>query len=194
MNIKIKHFSAVLFSLIFFYSCQEKNINDTRIMSQRRFIDVINNAESKISESKNEIVRDENLDAQIEAVSKFAKDSLKGEFENWDAVIESINNEPHGLTGVSIDIYMNKNINDTSQYPVYSSVVFSSYINKEDKEIINTLKNMSVGEKIKISGRFDFKDNLLEMSSYGSGLSGNVFENPKIYVVITECISHNKSE
>ena len=165
-------------------------IEDNRNPDLLNFIKFLGVQNNNVVSSKNDILLDDNINLGVENLTKYTIDTLHKKFIKWDAEIIDIKNKPYGLDLVTIEFMILNNINDTDNtYPEFSSIILSTSISIIDKKVIDKIKQHKVKDKVKISGSFNYKNNVIDLDKYVTTSSiKNLFENPKIEIQLEDIL------
>lgn len=160
---------------------------DPRPADQVGFIAKTILLDTLISNSKNEIIREERTAEAISKMTDFVKDSLNYKFTDWPAEVLEIENNPSGFSVVNVTYMIRKNILDPAgDHPEYSSIIFDQWISKKDQIMIDKVKKFKPRQRILISGLFSLKRNKVDVTDNLTLSNSSIFENPKFSVNLSD--------
>jgi hypothetical protein len=178
--------------LVLSLSCKNQTSTDTRPADQRSFLGVVKGLKDQAASVPfNDPNRPIILDDGVKLLKRYITDSLKLKFDKWDArVLDNKMTDPnegdHQITfGISID---NFDLKETSRY---KSVVFRESLSGVQAPLRDELKQLKVGDHVKISGTFVTRDKKIDIDPYSLKefrVSKNIFLNPEFRTDITHIL------
>jgi hypothetical protein len=203
MNIVIKNHSSarpsagikglfVVLILALCLSCKQQNPTDTRPPQQRAFAGVVKTLKDQaeripFADANRPVI----LDDGVNRLKSYITDTLNLKFDNWDArVLDNKMTDPDGSDhhiafGISIDDF---NLDETSRF---KSVVFRESVNNVQPPLRDKLKQLKVGDHVKISGSFVTRDKKINIDPYNLKefrVSKNIFLNPQFRTDISNIV------
>ncbi len=182
-------FVLALFSL---FSCKEKNAIDSRPKDQQSFIRIVKAERAQVQRLP---LTDPNrpviIDDGVKRIKIYIADTLQSKFDGWDVrVLDNSKTDPNGTEvkitfGMSIDDF---NLEETGRF---KSIVFRQSLSDAQPPLNEKLKELNVGNHVKITGSFVTRDKRIDVDPYNEKefkLSKNIFANPEFRVDITDVL------
>ena len=140
---------------------------------QTRFVNYVKYIRNAIN-SSDEANRSIQLNNGVLLTKAYVKDSLSLKFDSWQVSLVEIIEKPT-ITEVNFSIPL-----DPSNKSAQKSIILSSLLDKNKKEMIQGLK---AGDQLKITGNFIEKEGFIDIDSYSDyKFSKNVFDNPEFKI------------
>ena len=173
-------------------SCNNEPRTDVRAADQRSFVRVVKEVRDQAaSVPLTDPNRPVMIDVAVKRVKAYIVDSLKSQFTGWDVrVLDNTKTDPNGTEvritfGTSIDDY---NLEETARY---KSVVFNKWLSDAQPPLRDKLKELKVGDHVKITGSFVLRDKRIDIDPYNEKefkQSKNIFSNPEFRVEVTDVV------
>lgn len=172
--------SFIYLLLLILVSCNNEKFVDKRTNSQIKFISYVQKLRDSInSVNIDKAQRNLLLEKNIPAV-KYIKDSLNLKIDNWQVkLIEKTDDYLYTgavqlKLGIAFDPY------DTRARAINQSIVLTAVIPPSDKSIIEAIKDLKIGDYLKVNGQFINKEGFIDIDSYSQyKFSKNVLDNPE---------------